>query len=134
MRSYRVLTMSLVICLASMCMTTRSEAGGFSFSIFFPVPCPPPPPACPPPAPVPSKVWVPGHYEVHEERVRVPGECKTIWVPPAYRTVWDGCRYIRIVCSPGRYETISLPGHYDCHEVQAWVPGHYELARRDDDP
>lgn len=110
----------------------RSEAGGFSLSIFFPVHHAPPP--CPPPAPPPCEVWVPGHYETHSEQVWVQGDREKVWVPPAYKTVWDGCRYIRVICAPGHYDVISHPGHYECSEVQVWVRGHYELARNDAPP
>src|SRR5262245_53043964 len=81
-----------------------SEAGNFSFSIFFPFPCEPPPPVCPPPPPAPRQVWVPGHYETRSEKVFIPGTSETVWIPPKYEYVWKNCHKVRVVCSPGHYE------------------------------
>ncbi len=134
MRSYRWIMAMLAAGTVLLVAAPRSEAGHFSLSIFFPIPCAPPPPPCPPPAPPPSQTWIPGHYEVHPDKVWVPGGYETVWVPPVYRTVWDGCRWARVLCEPGHYATIQHPGHFEYRDVRVWVPGHYELARRYDDP
>src|SRR5690348_7003909 len=108
----------------------RSEAGHFSFSFFFPIPIvtsAPPSLPCPAPVPPPCKTWIPGHYEMQTQQAWVPGACETVWVPPTYQKVWDGCRWARVLAEPGHYVTIQHPGHYENQEVRVWVPGHYEL-------
>lgn len=108
----------------------RAEAGDFRIAVSFPFFCATPPRDCPPPEPPPCRVWVPGHYEVREEKVWVPGVCERVWVPPTYKMVWDGCRPVRVVCRPGHYRAIEHPGRWECREVRVWVPGRHELANR----
>ncbi len=115
--------------------TPRSEAGDFSFSILFPFPCEPRPPVCPPPPPPPSMVWVPGHYETRSETIWVSGPCEQVWVPPRFEYVWKNHHKVRVLVTPGHYETIHHPGRYEIRETHVWVPGHYEYANdRDDHP
>lgn len=78
----------------------------------------------------PYRVWIPGRYEIREERVWVEGSCERVWVPAQYESRKDyrGCAY-RVVVRPGHWETIRHPGHFETREVRVWVDGHWQTYR-----
>lgn len=70
------------------------------------------------------RVWVPGHYEMREERVWVPGACRRVWVEPVYswRSDYRGCRR-RVLVREGYWESVQEPGHYETRRFRVWVEG-----------
>lgn len=85
----------------------------------------------PPPvvvAPPPAYVWVPGHYQAHEEVRYVPGPAASVWVPPQLGARWLDDRLVQVVLSPGHYESRPGPLVPVKEVVQVWVPGRWVPA------
>jgi hypothetical protein len=85
--------------------------------------CPPPVVSCPPPCV--NNRWIPGHYEIVEQQVFIPGETRRLWVDPQYVREWhNGCPvYIQV--KNGHYRCETTPGHYETRSVQQWVDGYW---------
>ncbi len=84
----------------------------------------PPEPYCAPPPP--PKHWVPGHYEIHREKVCIPGYWKKIVVPAKFRRLCTPRGWRRVLVRPARRKEIWIPERYVWQEDKVWVPGHYE--------
>lgn len=85
----------------------------------YPAPHAPPPPAR-------------GCWTTVEERVWVPGECRTVWVPPVYGWTRDHCgrRHYGIL-REGYWQTVQEPGRYEIRTRRVWV-SHSRGHRHDD--
>jgi hypothetical protein len=83
----------------------------------------------------PQRVWVPGYYQIREERIWIEGCWEQTWVPAIYKQI-EVTRYDnrgraystieRVLISEGHYEGIWHEGYWETHEVREWVPGHWE--------
>ena len=70
--------------------------------------------------------YIPGHYEVIRERVRIPGATYRVYVPASFQSCCpgsfshNGSKY-----RPGRYELRKKPDRYEYRNRRVWVPGRY---------
>src|SRR5262249_48187556 len=73
-----------------------------------------------------SRVWIPGHYELVDERVWVPGSEERVWIEPVFEVRVDPCGFSRrVLGSAGRYEVRCLPGHFELRSVRIWQSGRW---------
>ena len=74
-----------------------------------------------------SRVWIPGGYEMVNERVWVAGRVERVWVDPVFELRIGTCgeRFRVLVCA-GHWSTVQHPGHYEVRRVRVHVPGHWE--------
>ena len=83
--------------------------------------------ACVPATPALPR-YIPGHYEIIRERVRIPGRSFRIYVPGRYESRYRGpfrlpaTRYI-----PARYELHREPDRFEYRDKRVWVPGRYSF-------
>jgi hypothetical protein len=82
------------------------------------------------PAPRPvgysQREWVPGHYEVVQDRVWVAGREEKVWVEPVYQWHYDPCgRATRVCVQEGYWKVVCTPGHYETCPRQMWVEGYW---------
>jgi len=76
-----------------------------------------------------TRYWVPGHYEVVERRVYVPGYQRRIYEPARYGFRIDACGFrVRYRIRAGGYRIIRTPGHYEIRRERVYYPGYYEYA------
>ena len=73
--------------------------------------------------------WVPGTYEVVNERVWIPGRYEQVVRTPVIETVVDplGNTYDAVV-QPGSVDTVWVPGRYVDEPRRIWHPGHFEYV------
>ena len=73
--------------------------------------------------------WVPGCFEVVNERVWVPGCSRKVWVQPVYRTQYDECgNPVQILVSPGHFDVVQGQGHYEVRSRRVQRAGHWAYA------
>ena len=74
------------------------------------------------------QVWVPGHYELVQRRVWVPGAYRQVWVPPVYETRYDYFgRPFQVLIMPGHHVTVQDPGHWEYRDERVWRDPHWEI-------
>jgi hypothetical protein len=74
----------------------------------------------------PTPHYIPGHYEVIRERVRVPGATYRIYVPDQHRRsciTFFGRSPNRF--RRGHYEYRQEPDRFEYRNRKVWVPGRY---------
>lgn len=69
-------------------------------------------------------VWMPGHYEIVQEKVWIPARKERVWVEPVY----ERRRHHRVLIREGYYKKVIIPGYYDIQERKVWVEGRYEVV------
>ena len=76
--------------------------------------------------PVPLSRYIPGHYEISEERIFIPGSVQRVFVPARYATRCGlfGIRYTQKI-APAHYQSYREPGHYELRKRKTWIPGRY---------
>ncbi len=73
-----------------------------------------------------SRVWVPGGYEIVEERVWVPGRTERVWIDPSFGFRVGSCgERFRVQICAGTWRTVQHPGRYEIRRVRVYVPGHW---------
>ncbi len=79
----------------------------------------------PAPRPVAThREWVPGHFEVVQDRVWVAGHVERVWVEPVYQWHYDPCgRATRVCVQPGYWNNVCTSGRYETCSRQVWVEG-----------
>jgi hypothetical protein len=85
---------------------------------------------CPPPPPC----WIPGHFEIQNERVCVPGYWDTIVTPAEYARIRHGCHWRYVEVRPACERRVWVPERFECRETRVWVPGRHDVAQRDRAP
>ncbi len=81
----------------------------------------------------PRKVWVPGRYEMEQQRVWVEGQTRQIYVPPVYETRCDyRGRAYQVQISAGHYRVVRDPGCYEFRRVRVWKPGFWRVTHNSD--
>lgn len=74
-----------------------------------------------------GKVWVPGHYEYHRERIYVPARTDRVWCPPEYRYEYQCGQLVKVLVKAGHWEVVVVePAHYTYQRCKRWVPGHWK--------
>ncbi len=64
--------------------------------------------------------YEPAHWTIVTEQVRIPGACRTVWVPPVYRMEWSYCgNPIQVLVCAGRFQTVRDPDR--CETVRRRV-------------
>ncbi len=75
--------------------------------------------------------YVPGHYEIREERVWIPETWREETVPAVYREVRDYYgRVYRILVKPAEIRRIRIPGRYEIRRTRVWIPPTWIRVRR----
>ena len=76
--------------------------------------------------PIPPSRYIPGHYEIRQERIFIPGSVQRVFVPARYVTRCGlfGIRYRREI-APAHYQNYREPGHYELRKRKVWIPGRY---------
>jgi hypothetical protein len=78
-----------------------------------------------------SRVWVPGGYEIVDERVWVPGRTERVWIDPSFGFRIGSCgERFQVQVSTGYWRTVQHPGHYEIRRVRVYVPGHWAKRGR----
>ena len=83
---------------------------------------------CATPDPRPSSFvgrrWIPGRYEVRDQRVWIPASYERVWVEPEFGVRFDDCGLeVRFQISRGYWRKVHRPGHYEVRRQKVWVPG-----------
>lgn len=73
--------------------------------------------------------YVPGHYEVVQKQVWVPGGLRKEYRPARWGWRYDACgRRVRVLVRPAGYVMVQVPGHWDYVQERIWVAGYYACA------
>jgi hypothetical protein len=74
-------------------------------------------------------VWVPGYYQIVDERAWVPGRYEEVVSTPVVETIVDplGNTY-DTVTSPGSVDYLWREGYWTVESRRLWVPGHFEYV------
>lgn len=73
-----------------------------------------------------SRVWIPGHYEIVDEQVWVPGFEERVWIEPVFELRRDACGEARrVLISAGHFEVRCRAGHFELRSVRMWQPGRW---------
>ena len=76
----------------------------------------------------PRQCWVPGHYQIVQERVWIPGETRKIWVPAKYCWKWRNGRKVKVRVRDGYYRYENVDGHYETVKKKIWVEGYWKVV------
>jgi hypothetical protein len=85
-------------------------------------------PVCAPIHCAPKPIWIPGHYQIVERQVFVPGCTRKVFVPATYENrVWrDYCGQIQVVrvqTCPATWRIVQDPGRWQCVAERIWIEG-----------
>jgi len=74
-----------------------------------------------------GKVWVPGRWEYHRERVFVPARTERVWCPPEYAYEYQCGKLVKVLVHAGHWKVVVVePARYETKRCKHWVPGHWK--------
>ncbi|MCA8981577.1 MAG: hypothetical protein H6831_06770 [Planctomycetes bacterium] len=77
----------------------------------------------------PQRVWVPGHYEMRQREVVIPGCTERRWVPARFETRYDSCgRRFTVQISTGHWELVRQPDRIEIRTERVWVAAHWRTC------